>query len=221
VGNIQNIICDYLEIYKNIEIYSMHGPFVDLSFGSIDNLIMEATEKRFEYTYQVSCKLKINNIVLHNGYIPDTKAPSWGTTYPPNWIKRSKLFWDNFLQNKELEKMFYIENFMEYNPDIILELLTKVNRKNFKMCFDVGHANIFSKIGIIKWIEIVNENIGFVHLHNNNGETDEHAGINNGKINMLEICNSLEEYSPNAIWAIETKECEESIEWLIRNKFIK
>jgi hypothetical protein len=50
---------------------------------------------------------------------------------------------------------------------------------------------------------------------------NEMKRLNNGKIDMAEICSALEQYCPNAIWGIMTSEYENSIEWLIENKFIK
>jgi hypothetical protein len=109
--NIQNTICDCLETYKNIEIYSMHGPFVDLCFGSSDNLIREATEKRFEYTYQVSCKLKINNIVLHNGYIPGIGVPSWGYNLSAKLDKKKQIILGQFFAEQRTGKYFILKIF--------------------------------------------------------------------------------------------------------------
>ena len=46
--NNQNSINKHLEVYNDIEICSIHGPYFDLNFGSNDNLIIEVTLKRFE-----------------------------------------------------------------------------------------------------------------------------------------------------------------------------
>jgi len=100
-----NAINETLEKYKNIGIYSIHGPFMDLCFGSIDKLIMEVTEKRFEYAYEVSCKLLCRNIILHNGYNPKTLY------CPKDWVKRSKIFWENFLLNKNKDTIFYYREY--------------------------------------------------------------------------------------------------------------
>jgi len=74
--NNPNAIKEHLEVYKNIDICSIHGPFCDLNYGSNDTLIVEATLKRFEYAYEISCKLNCQNIVLHNGYVPGTSVLS-------------------------------------------------------------------------------------------------------------------------------------------------
>ena len=204
------IINKHLTSYKNIEIYSIHGPIADLIFES--NVITEA-KTRFEYAYNILPKLNCKNMILHNGYVSETSLPE-------NWIKNAGTFWKNYLKNKDNGTNFYIENYMETSPDIILDLINDVNKNNFKMCLDTGHVNIFSDIKITEWIEKANKNIGFVHLHNNGGKKDDHNALNNGTINMLDVCKTLEQYSPDAIWALETTYLEESVEWLKKNNFL-
>jgi len=134
-------------------------------------------------------------------------------------------FWEYFLKNKDKETIFYIETIFDNNLVIVNDLINTIsfnlNNYNLKMCFDIGYANIFSKIKITKWIEKMNKNIRFVNLYNNDGKNNELNGLNNGKINMKKICSALEKYCPNAVWKIKTTEYEESIEWLIKNKYIK
>jgi len=42
------------------------------------------------------------------------------------------------------------------------------------------------------------------------------AADNNGTISMCEVCHALNEYAPQAIWALEAKRqfLEDSLEWL-------
>lgn len=210
-----NEIEKQLERYKNIKVCSIHGSFTDLCFGSKDSLIREATKNRFEYSYEISRKLGCKNIVLHHGYVP-------GTSYPPNWVKRSKIFWENFLRDKDAETVFYIENLLEHSPDLISEVASTVNDSRLSICLDIGHAHCNSKTSVLDWIKKLNKQIGFVHLHNNYGQQDEHLGFEKGTIDFLEICNALEKYAPNSIWGIETNtnDMESSIIWLIENNFL-
>lgn len=205
-----------LERYKNIKVCSIHGSFTDLCFGSKDKLIRNATKARFEYSYEISRKLGCKNIILHHGYVP-------GTSYPPNWVKRSKVFWKNFLKDKDAEMVFYIENMLEHNPNLISEVVSVVNDSRLSICLDVGHVHCNSKVSVLEWIKKLNTQIGFVHLHNNFGEEDQHLGFEKGTIDFLEICKALEEYAPNSIWGIETnvKDMEASIHWLIEKNFLK
>ena len=208
-----NEINEIIEGYRNVEIFSVNGSFEDLNFWSADELIREVTTKRYEYAYEISCKLKCRNIVLPNGCGPSA-------IYHPS-LYVGTMVWKDFLKNKDKESIFYIKNVLDHSPVILNELINIVDKDNLKMCFDIGYANTHSKIKITEWIEKVNKNIGFVKLYNNNGEANEHNGLNNGKINMIEICTALEQYCPNAIWEIETAEYEDSINWLNENKYIK
>ena len=204
-----------LKRYEGIRVCSMHGPFADLCFGSYDRLIKEATRNRFEYAYDISQKLGCKHIILHHGYVP-------GTSYLPNWIKRGKIFWNEFLENKSEDTVFHIENLLEHTPEIISELVSTVNDVRLDICLDVGHAHCNSKTSALDWIVKLNKQIGFVHMHNNHGHKDEHLGFEKGTLDIFEICNALEEYAPNSIWGIETdiNDMESSIIWLKNNNFL-
>ena len=200
--------------YKHINIYSMHGPFADLCFGSYDRLIKEATRNRFEYVYEIATKLGCKDVVLHHGYVP-------GTSHYPNWLKRGKVFWDEFFKDKNDDITFHIENMLEYDPNLISDMINTVNDNRLNICLDVGHAHCNSKTSTLDWIVKLNSQIGYVHLHNNFGSKDEHLGFEKGTMMFEEICRALEEYSPNAIWSIETNinDMESSILWLQANNY--
>jgi sugar phosphate isomerase/epimerase len=186
-----------------------------LCFGSYDRLIKEATRNRFEYSYGISQKLGCKHIILHHGYVP-------GTSYPPNWIKRGKIFWDDFLRDKSDDTFFHIENMLEFTPDLIMEMVSTVSDARLDVCLDVGHAHCNSKTPVCEWIKKLNKQIGFVHLHNNYGQKDEHLGFKKGTIDFLDICHALEEYAPDSIWGIETNinDMEDSILWLKKENFL-
>ncbi len=82
------------------------------------------------------------------------------------------------------ETVFHLENQLEHTPDLISE----VNDKRLNICLDVGHANCHSKTQVLEGIKQLNAQMGFVHLHNNNGQKDEHLGFTKGNINFENIC---------------------------------
>lgn len=206
-----------LKNYSDVNIVYMHGPYRDLCLESKDKLIQSVTMNRFEYAYRISRLLKCSDIIFHHGYIP-------GTSLPSMWVKRVKLFFHEFLSDKDDNITFYIENQFEHIPDLIAEVISEVNDSRLKMCLDVGHANCNSKTSVTNWIEQLNDNIGFVHLNNNNGLLDQHLDFLSGSIDFNEVCSALEKYVPSCIWAIETNNVnntEKSIQWLIENQYIK
>lgn len=80
------------------------------------------------------------------------------------------------------------------------------------------------------WIKTLNTRIAEYHLHNNHGKQtiygynkdDEHLAINNGTIDIEKTLKLAEEYTPDAIWSIESKVkyLEESVVYLKELGFI-
>ena len=67
-----------------------------------------------------------------------------------------------------------MENTTEPSPDYIIPILEKINSPNFKMNWDIGHANVFSQIAIVDWIPIIKDHLKYIHFHNNDGSCDQH-----------------------------------------------
>lgn len=196
-------------LYKSVYPKSLHGPFGDLSPGSCDRMIRKVTENRFYYIYQYAQLLGAEHIVLHHGYVPNTN------TYR-GWLNRSISFWNKFLEDKDPNITFYLENLLEVDATLLREVIRGVDRPNLKVCLDVGHAFCHGKIPIEKWIEDLGELIGYVHLHDNLGDQDAHLSIGQGRLPFDQICYSLERVAPEAIWALEVgaQNLEDSLFWL-------
>lgn len=211
---------DAVEIHlarlKDFHARSLHGPFADLCFGSFDRLIKEATRSRFEYAYELACKLVCSDVVLHHGYIP-------GTSHYPNWIKRGKVFWQEFLSGKDPGITFHLENMLECDPILISRMVSEIDSDRVDICLDIGHAHCYSQVSVLDWIKILKTRIGYVHMHSNFGSKDEHLAIQCGTIQIREVCDSLELYCPNAIWSLETgiDYMEDSIQWLMENGYAR
>ncbi|WP_250675046.1 TIM barrel protein [Paraclostridium ghonii] len=191
---------------------SLHAPFWDLNIGSKVDDIYNTTIKMYNLVYNTALELDCSDVIVHNGYIPNTY---WELA----WINRATERWRKFLLNRNNIK-FFIENQFELNSSIICKLIDEVNMENFKMCLDIGHAHAHSNESVLDWIKNCGNRIGYVHLHNNNGILDEHNKIDQGTISIFDVLDSLELYAPNAIWCIETSESElESSYLLIRNMY--
>jgi sugar phosphate isomerase/epimerase len=96
----------------------------------------------------------------------------------------------------------------------MIKLIEGVGKDNLNVNLDIGHVNYSSNLSVVEWIKRLNKHIGYVHIHDNMGIADDHHGLGQGNLPLVEIFEALEKYSPNAIWAIENHDLEESIEWL-------
>ena len=141
-------------------------------------------------------------MVLHNGYFP-------GTSYEPKWIERTINFWKDFLKDKDIT--ICLENQFELDSDMLIKIIDGVNDSRLKVCLDIGHAHANSNMKVEDWIETLNDRIAYYHLHNNHGKqdikdhnNDEHLGLNYGTIDIKNVLEYANKYSPNAIWSLES-----------------
>lgn len=198
---------------------SLHAPFWDLNLGSKNTDIKNATMKAFNYAYEVAERLGCTEIVVHNGFVPNT-------SFYEGWVRNATEFWKEFFLDKDDSITMMIENQCEEDSTILKMEVDSVNDPRLKVCLDIGHAHANSKMSVEDWIISLGNRIGYLHLHNNHGivdgrpafMNDEHHGLNNGTIDVEKIFDLLQEYAPDAIWNLECKldEMEDSIQVLER-----
>jgi sugar phosphate isomerase/epimerase len=204
-----------LEKIGVIDFRTFHGPFGDLNCGSYDPMIREVSRNRMELAYQTACQLQATHIVFHHGYVPRT-------SYPKNWISRFVQFWKSFLDGMPENMYFHLENMLELSPDMMAETIDTISDRRVSACFDVGHAHCNSTTPVLNWIDKLGTRIGYVHLHDNNGTSDQHLAIGEGNIPFDFVCKALNEHAPDAIWALEmhTQGVKKSYDWLRQNGFV-
>ncbi len=219
------LINEYKKTLKNFKFgKSLHAPFWDLNLGSKNKMIKEATMKSFEYAYSLAKELGCAEIVVHNGFVPNT-------SYYNGWIKNAAVFWMEFFKTKDNSITIMLENQCEETSEVLKMEIDAVADDRLKVCLDIGHAHANSNMKVEEWIESLGDRIGYLHLHNNHGKVggrpsylnDEHLGLENGTIDIKNILELLEKYSPDAIWNIECKldEMESSISYLKKLGYIK
>lgn len=185
---------------------SLHAPFWDLNLGTKNPDVREATMKAFNYAYKIAKELGCTEIVVHNGFIPNT-------SFYEGWIRNATTFWQDFFSDKDDSITMMIENQCEEDSEVLKMEVDSVNDSRLKICLDIGHAHANSIMPVEEWIASLGRRIGYLHLHNNHGKVagrpsyknDEHLGLNMGTMDISRIFSLLEEHCPEAIWNIECK----------------
>jgi sugar phosphate isomerase/epimerase len=212
--DMQNDLSEIKKKTEGLSSITVHGPFYDLIPASRDRRISDVTLFRFNQSYKVADELRADHIIFHSGFVPETCPEDL-------WLKNSIHFWNRFLSNKSDDIKIHIENVYEENYELLYKLVKKIDRDHVSLCLDVGHVNIYSSRSIDDWVEGLNSKIGYVHLHNNDGKSDDHLGFNEGSIDMKHILSLLDEYCPNAVKTLEVFEIYSTIKWLQVNGYIK
>jgi len=198
---------------------SVHGPFVGIRQTHMDCLLKEAVKKRMRITYEMVKELKPEVLVLHSGIVGDIKT--W--QLEDFWLEETTKFWKEEIKKYEKERIkIVIENLVEEEPDILIKLCDAVNNDFFALCLDIGHLNVFSELSPSNWVKRMDKRLQYVHLHDNNGENDEHLPVGKGNIDFESFFDSIKNRN-DIIIALELDHStpEEKIENLIEvmNKY--
>lgn len=214
--NSPDAVLRHNEMYADIMPRALHGPFADLSMGSSDRLIRQVTYERFVYAHERAVQLGADHIVLHHGYVP-------GTNTPGGWLRRSVELWEQFFQEVDVQANIYLENLLEDDPELLIDVVRTIDRDSLGICLDIGHAHCNSKLPVVDWIVRAGDLIGYVHLHDNHGRNDEHLSLGAGSLPLDEVCSALEQYCPDAIWALEVgpDNAVDSVFWLDNRGYLR
>jgi len=180
---------------------TIHAPFMDLSPGAVDSKVRAATMERFYHVLDIAKELKAKCIVFHSGY------EKW--KYALNidlWLEQSLLTWQPIIKKaEEIGSKIAIENIFEDEPKNLKMLMGKTGNKNFGICFDSGHFNLFSKVSLEAWLGQLKPYIIELHLHDNDKTADQHRPIGDGTFDFgrlfsimtgKEVIYTLEAHNP-------------------------
>ena len=183
---------------------SMHGSYLDLFYTSKDKLICEVVKKRFLQIIEAAKFHSIKSVVFHSPYREYYQKD--------NFIKKSVEFWLEFEKNIPDDITIFIENIEDNDPETFIKVIENINNSKIRCCFDIGHANCNSNIPINNWIDTLGDKIGHIHLHDNNGKSDEHLSLGKGNIPLVGAINKLIKLQ-NVPFVLECN-LKESIKWL-------
>ena len=137
-------------------------------------------------------------------------------------MEQSVLFWRDFLQEVPPDFVLALENVMEPSPDTLVSIAAGVDDPRLGLCLDVGHANTcVSRTPPPDWIAPMAPYLRHVHLHNNRGQEDLHAPLDEGTVPMGEIIGAVLEQAPRATFTIENQDALPSLRWLARQGYIE
>lgn len=195
---------------------SLHGPFLDLHPASCDPLIRAAARTRFQSAYDAAQSLGAAHLVCHTGWLPVPYG--FG-----DWLPEATAFWREFLRDKDDTVQIHIENVFERDWRPLAALIDAIDLPFVTACLDVGHCGIRPQYPAEEWIRGLGGRIGHVHLHNNDGVRDRHAGLEEGILPIGELLPLLAEIAPDAGVLLEIPDpaaLERSLGWLAREGWL-
>jgi sugar phosphate isomerase/epimerase len=168
---------------------TLHGPFMDLVPGGLDNMLLKATRKRLERFFEILPIFEPVNVVCHTGYDPCYYRKHW-----KEWLANSVATWKSHVNHAErFGFKLLLENVYETSPEVHLALFDAIQSDHFGFCLDVGHHHVFGKSPLKEWVETLGEKIMELHLHDNNGEEDTHLAVGKGNADFAGLFQFINE----------------------------
>jgi sugar phosphate isomerase/epimerase len=214
--NWKEILEDYQTKLRDFtEVISIHGAFQDLILHSRDSKISETAKNRYTQNLEIAKALNAKYIVFHANFNPLINHES----YIKNWIEQNTRFWSDALNKFDITIL--IENVWEPSPEIFHILLNEFNSSHLKICFDTGHANIFSKVPVKEWFESLGSNISYIHVNDNKGDVDNELVPGEGTVNWQEFSDNVKKYCnlPEIVFEVGSlKKTKRAIKYFEENK---
>jgi sugar phosphate isomerase/epimerase len=155
---------------------TFHAPFLDLRPGAVDPNIRRATLERLRQVFELLPLFRPRSIVCH---------PSFDEKYyifnEAQWLENSLETWNRLIGYVEgSETIIAMENVYERGPHQLRTLFDALDSPQVRFCFDTGHANTFGGAPYLEWMEVLGHRLGEIHIHDNDGTTDQHLPVGEG-----------------------------------------
>jgi sugar phosphate isomerase/epimerase len=171
--------------------FSIHAPISDVNIAALSERMRESAVMETIAAMEHAIQLNANTVTFHPGYqsmvVPDLKDKS------AEKAKRSIRTIDRLM--KEFSLTACVENMPSFKFMLgrtAKEMFDLVDGTDMRICFDIGHANTMSQID--EMIDLLGDRIKNIHIHDNNGENDDHMTIGDGNIDFPAVLKKLSNY---------------------------
>ena len=196
--SLESRLMDLMPSYKLS--YSIHAPISDINIGSLNERIREDSVIELLTTAETAANLNVDLMTIHPGMT--SMAVPYMEEKAVEKAKKSLSSIDRI--SSEYGVRIAVENMPSF-PFMLghtaEEMKDLIGNTNLGFCLDIGHANTTDQIDEL--IKEFKDRLINVHIHDNNGEMDEHLTLGEGNIDFKRVLDSLKGYQGNYI--IESK----------------
>ncbi len=176
--------------YQNIPGWrALHAPVQDGNPVSADPEIALASLHRYTQAIDACKELGAKYIIFQSAYNP---AYRYNGNYQ-EWVAASANFWKSIIEEqlRATDIVLLIANFMEEEPGLLRDLISRVDSNRLKICLDIGHVNVFSTKPAIDWLDFLDTDVEYVRASNNDQATNSHNTFEEGTIDMKGFVNHM------------------------------
>jgi sugar phosphate isomerase/epimerase len=170
--------------------YFFHAPSIDVNLASLNADIGRTSEKIVIEAVRFANKMDGELVVSHVGRL--------SRDFPLTFIEKAFENASTRLKRvirvaEDLGVIFTIENDHKASDYLVAaypeQVLSFVTNLGCKLTLDIGHAKTLGDIR--DFLNMLGTHIVNVHLHDNNGITDEHMPLGRGKMQIAELLEKI------------------------------
>ena len=178
---------------------TFHGPFWDLSSGSVDPEIRKVVGARLNSLFELVEAVLPRQVVMHTGF-----DPKHHRGHRREWVENSLSTFEPFVRRAERANCtLVLENVFEEGPELHVELMERINSPRLGFCLDLGHQHSFSQTPLDKWLQATWPYLKEVHLHDNDSSFDAHLPVGSGTIDFDRLFSFLSEKRISPLLTVE------------------
>lgn len=153
-----------------------HGPFLGLDLASLNGHIASYSAECLARGCEVTADLGGAVMVVHSNYSPFYSRAGL-REWLGNWSARMPALLE---KARGLGVTVALENTWEQRPEVLARLVDIVPGGALAVCLDTGHINAFSRIPARRWWDALAGRVIALHLHDNDGLSDDHEAPGRG-----------------------------------------
>ena len=197
--------------------FTVHAPILDIHLGSLNRRVRSAALEEIKASFDLARTVDASLVVVHGAPgILTMPAGEWSKqAYQPGTDERERV------DKQEAYLVRALKDLADYAPDILLglenlvfphemyrspeemrELLQKVNRSNVGVTIDAGHALVCG-YEASDFINLLNDRVVHIHLHDNHGVRDEHLPLGKGVVDYVGIIQTLKKMDYQGVVNLE------------------
>jgi sugar phosphate isomerase/epimerase len=167
--------------------YQVHAPLSDVNIGSVHEPMRLAALNEIQQTMVLCHRLEIPLVTIHPGFVQGIAFLDRRKALEKT--RESVRVLSEFSKRHSVEMV--VENLpanMNATCSTASELLEVLEGTDVRVCFDMGHANTAGQVDEL--LELI-DRFGNVHLHNNEGQWDQHNKVDDGSADIRKVVSVL------------------------------
>lgn len=164
---------------------TVHSPDRDLSPGHTDPHVVAETRECITAFLDFAEELGLPRVISHT-WSDDEALEQRGLA---GWVERHSAFWREVLAGRSVEVC--LENSWGHSPELLAAEVDGIDLPNVGACLDVGHAHLQGGSPQDQWVDVLGPRICHMHLHDNDGSSDQHLAAGDGTMDWHQLIAAL------------------------------